>query len=159
IRALLAEAKKEKTPSARVERFVSLFVTHHARVRSGEEAPLATFSDLRTLEEPQRTIVFDAFAEMVRDTRRLMEPSTLDRRALKAPFYILRDPLFWAALWLLRYDVVDYPRGGQRMLDILIGGIAKPNISWPPKLIPYQATDSARDQFLTASTRLINQRG
>jgi AcrR family transcriptional regulator len=75
--------------------------------------------------------------------------------------HVLMEQIFWSVAWLARYDVEDYPRIAERMLDILANGLAPEGAAWAPRPVPGLAptADSARETFLTAATRLINQCG
>jgi len=79
----------------------------------------------------------------------------------------LLEQAFWTFSWLRRYDVEDYPRLRERMSDILTGGLASRSRSWAPPALPplteaapaEPGAEVSRTTFLTAATRLINQRG
>jgi len=164
---MIRDSARESSPRARIGKFVDLFFQRHAQRRGGEGAPLVTFLDIRTLEEPHLGIVNEAYAGMVRAARDLFSGGdrVFDRNALHARTYLLLDHVFWSASWLPRYDVEDYPRVRERLLDIMLEGFAARHGDWSPRLIaegdlglPLNP-DTARETFLTASTRLINRLG
>lgn len=163
--AIIADAASVPTLRGRIERFITLFLNRHARRRVGEDAPLISFMDIRTLEEPHYGIVSEAFSGMVRAARDMLEPLGISKADQNARAFLLLDQVFWSAGWLLRYDVEDYPRVGARMLDIAADGLLRAGAPWPPRLLTETVADatagddSARATFLTASTRLINRLG
>lgn len=162
ITAMVREAGELSGPRARISRFVDLFLQRHASRRAGDGAPLVTFMDIRTLEEPHLGVVSEAFAAMVRSARTLIEHPDLGfgRKELHARTFLMLEQVFWSATWLMRYDVEDYPRVHARMLDVLAGGLA--DGPWPPQALdapPEPAPDRARETFLIASTRLVNKLG
>lgn len=165
ITAMIREAAALPEPKARMARFVELFFQRHAQRRAGEGAPLVTFMDIRTLEEPHLGVVNEAFASMVRQARELLvHPSLpLGKKALHARTFLLLEHVFWCASWLMRYDVEDYPRVHARMTDILAHGLpAAADAVWPPRAVaaqPDAGEDLARETFLIASTRLVNRLG
>jgi AcrR family transcriptional regulator len=78
---------------------------------------------------------------------------------------VLLEQLFWGHNWLPKYDPEDYDRIRDRMVDILVGGMAVPGATWTPTPIPmgelaaHEGPELARETFLLAATRLINKRG
>src|SRR5579859_6960293 len=59
--ALIAEALTELEPRARLHRFLDTYLTLHRRIREGDEAPVAVFSDIRALKEPHLVTVGEAY--------------------------------------------------------------------------------------------------
>lgn len=164
---MIREALRENGPRARIAKFTDLFFQRHALRRGGEGAPLVQFLDIRTLEEPHLSIVNEAYAGMVRGARDLFSGGdrVFDRNALHARTYLLLEHVFWSASWLTRYDVEDYPRIRDRLIDVMLEGFAAKPGAWSPRLIGEdqlglpEARDTARETFLIASTRLINRLG
>src|SRR5690606_29995839 len=78
---------------------------------------------------------------------------------------VLLELVFWGGDWLAKFDPEDYPRIRDRMMDILIHGVAPKGAQWVPEPIPMEdlaereAPEQARETFLLAATRLINRRG
>jgi len=76
---------------------------------------------------------------------------------------MLLEQVFWGGAWLAKYEPDDYPRVRDRMVDILLNGIAPEGSSWEPAPISMNALaegpELARETFLLAATRLINRRG
>ncbi|HEY1707067.1 MAG TPA: TetR/AcrR family transcriptional regulator [Rhizomicrobium sp.] len=163
--ALIGQALPEPTPQARLLRFLDAYLALARRIREGEEAPIAVFSDVRTLKEPYAQTVGTAYREMFRKIRSLFRSpgyEWLDRRKSTARTHALLEQLYWSVAWLPRYDLDDYGRVRDRMFDILTNGVAPEGAVWSPKPLHVTAPpgeDSGRDTFLLAATRLINQRG
>lgn len=152
----------------RLLRFLDAFLDLSRRIRLREAPPMVSFTEMRALKEPQRTQVIEAYNGMFRHFRSFFdvpEFDFLDRREKNARTHLLLEQAFWTNSWLRRYDVEDYPRLRDRMLDILSGGLAKGDEPWAPAPLEAlnpplpDAQDNARETFLIAATRLINQRG
>jgi AcrR family transcriptional regulator len=152
----------------RLLRFLDAFLDLSRRIRLREAPPMVSFTEMRALKEPQRTQVIEAYNGMFRHFRGFFDAPEfdfLDRREKNARTHLLLEQAFWTNGWLRRYDVEDYPRLRDRMLDILSGGLANGDRAWSPS--PLEALtpplpdphDHARETFLIAATRLINQRG
>lgn len=162
--ALIDAALKETTPEKRLYAFLDLYLALHRRIREGEEAPVAVFSDIRALKEPHRPVVGAAYGQFFRKVRSLFRApgnEWLDRRMATARTHMLMEQMYWAVTWLPRYDLDDYSRVRDRMFDIMLHGVAPQGAMWEPAKLPDlpAAEDSQRETFLTAATRLINQRG
>ncbi|MEJ1969235.1 MAG: TetR/AcrR family transcriptional regulator [Rhizomicrobium sp.] len=163
--ALIAAALQEETSPARLLKFLDLYLALHRRIRLGEEAPIAVFSDIRALKEPHLPIVAKAYAQFFRKVRSLFRSpghEWLDRRMATARTHMLMEQMYWAVAWLPRYDPDDYGRVRDRMFDIMAHGVAPAGAAWTPARLPETTPDpqdSPRETFLTAATRLINQRG
>ena len=93
------------------------------------------------------------------------ELASLTRGRRTARTHMLLEQISWAAFWLPRYDPEDYPRIQQRMVDILLNGLAVEGAAWEPRLPPMaelapgEGPEMSRDAFLRAATRLINTHG
>jgi len=164
--AAAVEAMEAADPAARLRRLFELHLERVQRTAVGAAAEFPAFSDLRALNDPLRTEVFNAYMGMFRQVRRLFEAEALDWLSLgrrTARTHMLLEQLFWAAAWLPRYDPDDYPRLCDRMVDILVHGLAAPGVAWSPlslgDLAAPEGADAARETFLLAATRLINRRG
>jgi AcrR family transcriptional regulator len=88
----------------------------------------------------------------------------LSRLERTARTHLLLEQTFWTPTWLRRYDVEDYSRVGERMYDILLGGLSARGAWAPAALPPFTRAlcggeAVGREAFLVAATRLINQRG
>lgn len=166
--AMIDHAAEAADWRGRLMRFLDAYLDLSRRVRLGQASPVAYFTEMRALKEPQRTVVVDAFAAMFRKFRGFFDApefAWMDRREANARTHLLLEQAFWTGRWLRRYDVEDYPRVRDRMLDILSGGLAAGERPWEPARLadltrtPADPQDAARETFLVAATRLINQRG
>lgn len=165
---MVAYAAQADNWQARLMRFLDAYLDLSRRIRLREAPPMVSFTEMRALKEPQRTEVIEAFSAMFRRFRGFFDApefAFLDRREKNARTHLLLEQAFWTNGWLRRYDVEDYPRVRDRMLDILSGGLASGARPWAPTPLealtppPADPHDSARETFLVAATRLINQRG
>jgi AcrR family transcriptional regulator len=162
--ALVAQARRPSEPSARVRRLLELYLALKARIAEGGEPPIPIFSDVRALAAEYQAPIGEAYLELFRRIRSLLKgPGTdwLDRRAATARTQILLEQLHWSEAWLHRYDAQDYPRVCERMHDILVRGLGADGATWAPRPLSLgaDASERARDAFLMAATRLINERG
>ena len=167
--ALVGEALAEGTPPARLHRLLTLYLDLVLAIRRGEAAPIAVFSDVRALNDENRSTVGLAYGQLFRRVRSLFEApgyEWMTRKAATARTYMLMEQIFWLAAWLQRYEPEDYPRVRDRMFDILVGGLAQTESVWKPCTMPETriplgagAPEMSRETFLLAATRLINQEG
>ncbi len=161
--ALISVALEAPDPPARLHAFLERYLDLHRRIREGEEAPLVLFNDIRALKEPHLTVVAKAYAQFFRKVRALFRGlDGLERRSATARTHMLLEQIYWTVAWLPRTDRDDYGRVCERMFDIMAHGVAKPGAVWAPARLdvaPPPAEDAPRWAFLTAATRLINQRG
>ena len=167
--ALVEAAAQEPDPPARVQRLLRLWLELRQRIVAGEEPAVALFGDMRTLHKPQRTIVGEAYRRFFARLCSLFESPqyawmTTMQRAARA--HILSEQVFWAVIWLRRYDPDDFERVRQRMCDILLHGLAGPGREWrrvdvslDDMLQDAPQESAAQETFLIAATRLINERG
>lgn len=158
----------EATPQARLHKLLELYLERLRLTAVGEAPPLPALSDIRALNNPQRTEVFEAFMRLFRKVRGLFEVpdfAWLGRGRRTARTHMLLEQMFWAAVWLKKYDPEDYGRIRERMYDILVGGLAVDGAAWEPTPIPLadlaarEGPEMSRETFLLAATRLINSRG
>ncbi|MES2032647.1 MAG: TetR/AcrR family transcriptional regulator [Pseudomonadota bacterium] len=165
---LANEASTVTGARERLARFFELFFDLARRIRLKEVAPLVAFSEMRSLKEPHRTEVGNAFNDLFRNIRGFFEDpefSGLSRIEATARTHLLLEQAFWTFTWLRRYDVEDFPRIRERMADILSGGLAVGARPWAPDALPDPTPaaagghDVSRETFLVAATRVINQKG
>ena len=158
----------EATPQARLHKLLELYLERLRLTAVGEAPSLPALSDIRALNNPQRTEVFEAFMRLFRKVRSLFEApdlAWLGRGRRTARTHMLLEQMFWAAVWLKKYDPEDYGRIRERMYDILVGGLAADGAAWDPTPIPladlaaHEGPEMSRETFLLAATRLINSRG
>ncbi len=166
--AAVETALAEATPQARLHKLLELYLERLRLTAVGEAPSLPALSDIRALNNPQRTEVFEAFMRLFRKVRSLFEApdfAWLGRGRRTARTHMLLEQLFWAAVWLKKYDPEDYGRIRERMYDILVGGLAAEGAAWGPTPIPLadlaarEGPEMSRETFLLAATRLINSRG
>jgi AcrR family transcriptional regulator len=167
--ALVDEALREPTAPERVAKFLDVWLDLHRRIVIGEASALALFNDIRALQKPQRTVIVDAYLKYAAKVRSMFSGpglEWLDERGAAARGQILLEQLYWAVAWLPRYDVEDYGRIRDRMLDIFMNGLAPTGRSWEPQPLSLDTVlggsdqeSSASEAFLIAATRLINERG
>jgi AcrR family transcriptional regulator len=156
------------TPPERLHRLLELYLDRLRLTAVGEAPPLPVLADIRALNNPRRTEVFDAFMKLFRKVRTLFDApdlAWLGRGRRTARTHMLLEQLFWAAAWLPKYDPEDYGRIRERMFDILIGGLGIEGAEWSPapaslaELAASENQEAGRETFLLAATRLINSRG
>lgn len=153
---------------ARVARLVELNLERQRLTAVGQAPPLPILADIRALNQPRRSEVFQAYMRVFRRVRQVFETpdlAWLTRGRRTARTLLLLEQLFWSAAWLPKYDVEDYPRVRERMTDILLHGLAADGAVWSPRpppmseLAPGEGLEMSRDAFLRAATRLINTHG
>lgn len=166
--AMIDHAAKVPDWRGRLARFLDAYLDLSRRIRLQQTPPLVAFTEMRALKEPYRTTVVEAFSAMFRKFRGFFDApefAWMDRREANARTHLLLEQAFWTGTWLRRYDVEDYPRVRERMLDILSNGLAAGEQRWRPSALPAltpataDPQDDARETFLVAATQLINQRG
>jgi AcrR family transcriptional regulator len=164
--ALTTQALEAPDPPARLARLIELYLDLDRRIRAGEARPFAVFSDMRALGEPHRTEVAEAFLGLFLKVRSLFHApgyEWLNLKAATARAFLVVEQVLWTAAWLPRHEVEDYPRVRDRMVDILIHGLAAPGEVWAPAFLarpaPADAQARSRESFLLAATRLINRNG
>jgi AcrR family transcriptional regulator len=164
-RSLVADALAGADGPARVRLFVEGYFALRRRVREGEEPALAIVNQVRAFKPPHSDTVMEAYVDLFRSVRRLLDTPGAPRmepRARTARARMLFEQSLWSANRMASYDAADYPRVAQRFADIVINGLAAPGRQWAPRaLAPLGAgaADSARDAFLVAATELINEHG
>ena len=163
LHAMLDEALAKATPQARVAHYLALNMERFARIQRGEEQAFAVLSDLRAMEEPVRGRLLAIWREVFRKTRSLWGPSAnraqTDLHGARA--HVLLENTFWLPLWLVRYELDQFDRIEERLMDVFEHGIAGPDQNWAPELIDleHDEPEPGREAFLLAATRLINELG
>ncbi|MGN6516800.1 MAG: TetR/AcrR family transcriptional regulator [Rhizomicrobium sp.] len=161
---LITAALGARDPHERLHSFLRLHLDLNRRIRQAEEAPLAAFADIRALKEPQQSQVSEAYNKLFRKVRTLFD-AEFHHTGANARTHILLEQLWWSSNWLARYDIEDYGRIGERFYDILANGLCAGTPEWAPVFVhdiqpaPVSHRERARDTFLKAATRLINQSG
>lgn len=163
--AMLDEAERETTPQARLRALIRAYFEVRRRVALGEEGPLAPFSEVRLVGAEGLMEAFLAlYVRLGRLTKCDAAPwMTPDRRHHLAR--LLVDHLGWTDAWLALYPPEDYARVGERLADLLIGGLAPAGAPAPELSVPAlsaceaQNDEVTRERFLIAATSLINREG
>lgn len=161
---LIEKACHGESRRDRVRLLVLGFVNLRRRIARGEHPPMTSFSDVRGLADPE---VNSAYTRMFRNLRELLEPAELhpgERRDYSVLAHLLVSQLYWSVVWLQHYELEDYDRAAERMLDILEHGLGTAGGRWPPPpswpaIRSAPADSTTREQFLRVATRLINERG
>ncbi len=165
LEAMVREAAAEPDPRARVDRYLGLHFELRARIRRGEERPMAVLSDMRALDEPARGPLARHYSAIFRGVRDFFgEPQDSAHKALQtARAQVLMEAVFWLPAWLDRYSVADYARVRRRLFEVLEHGVALADASWEPSPLDLgaagDALDPGRANFLRVATRLISERG
>lgn len=166
--ALFDNALLEPTAQARLAKVLDNWLELQKRIALREEPAVPVFNDIRALQKQQRTIILNAYLQYAAKVRALFSGpglEWLDERGATARGQILLENMYWAVAWLPRYDLEDYGRIRDRMLDIFVNGIALPDQHWEPQslsadsILGTDQASSANEAFLIAATRLINERG
>lgn len=155
----ITEALREKTAPAILSAFVRIFFETQRQVRIGELEPIAWFEDMRTVHDPESG---EAFTNVFRKVRSLFKAAgapDIDHRERNARAHLLLSQMFWAVLWLPRYNPEDYNRMCERTADILLNGMAAARTKWRPPPLPAVAEGASGPAFLRAATELINEQG
>lgn len=162
---MLDEAAKAPDAISRLECLVNLCLENHFLVRAGKAPPLARFEEVRALRPPHNGMVGSALHAMLRKLRGLLDGPELawaGRRGLNARANLILEQLLWSVVWIEQYDAEDAPRLTRRLLEMMVGGVARPGAPWEPHVLTPTlpaSRDSNSDTFLTAATRLINEIG
>jgi len=161
---LVTEAMHADTGPERLRALIALYFDLDRRIRLGQAPAIATFSDIRTLSEPNFAVVIERYCALFRKAQALLfdDCPRISDDARVTRTNIALEQLYWSIVWLPQYEIDDYGRIQQRLADILISGLARADQSWAPRPLqpPAPTKDEAsRETFLRAATRLINQRG
>jgi AcrR family transcriptional regulator len=165
--ALLEAVEPVEAGEPRIRAFIDLHFEHLARMARGEAPDLIGFSDLSALSGPQADAVFEAFVNLFRRTRRVLTaPAAPDatRPGQNARTHLLLSVVFGAAQWAQTCEAGDLPRIAARTADILLNGLPVAGAAWPPEPLnfdplPRDRAGEAREAFLRATTRLVNEKG
>lgn len=163
---MVGEAGAQPDPRARVRRFIDLNVALRANVIRGRQQPLASLSDLRTLEDNIRVPLERRYQAIFRDVRAFFgEPgAAAPKEVMTARAHMLLDTVFWLPVWISRYPLDEFDRVSRRLFDILEHGIALPEAAWRPVLLTDTEREASLEEgsaenFLRVATRLVNQIG
>ncbi len=167
LREFVDIAAKEATPRERIGRLLELHVELRAQVIRGEDVPVATLSEVRTLDEEIRAPLLERYIDLFRATRALWgNDDPRHKPLLTARAHLLLESVYWLPVWLARYPIDEFPRVRRNLFDLFDNGIAMPDTKWAPVRLSPDADgepfdDEARGSpnFLGVATRLINESG
>ncbi len=155
----ITTALKKSRASEILRTFVHVFFEAQRQVLLGEMEPIAWFEDMRTVHDPETG---EAFTRVFKKVRSLFEGSdlpTFERKERNARAHLLLSQMFWAVLWLPRYNPEDYGRLAERTADILLNGMTGAPVAWLPPPLPLGDDEETGPAFLKAGTELINEQG
>ncbi len=163
LRAIINEAMEEATPEDRVARYLAINFARLGRINRGEETAFAVLSDLRAMDEPTRGRLMAGWQRVFRNTRALWgTPADRAHKDLNgARAHVLLENTFWLSAWLTRYELDEYGRVEERLMQVFRHGIAGDGARWSPDLLDIGGggREPGRAAFLTAATMLINELG
>jgi AcrR family transcriptional regulator len=161
-------AVRAPTPAERLTLFMTSYLTRVRQAAVGSAAPLPIITELLALGSPRREEVAQTYGRLFRKVRQIFDHpdhAWMSRGRRTARTRMLLEQVFWGASWLAKYDPEDFERIGERMVDILLHGVAGADATWAPAVIAQtqlalaDGPEAARETFLLAATRLINRRG
>ncbi|HWA60821.1 MAG TPA: TetR family transcriptional regulator [Caulobacteraceae bacterium] len=163
--ALAEAAAAEPTAEERLARLIRGYFDLAGRIARGEAPDIPIFSDIRTLGEPYQGAVgrqYYAFFRTVRGLLRTPELAWLRGDAAAARTNLILEQIYWLRAWLHLYDLEDYPRLAERVIDVLLNGLAGPDAVWNPRPLNLEAgraEGGPPEELLIAATRQINLHG
>jgi AcrR family transcriptional regulator len=166
LEGLIAAALRENTPEDRLRTILRLYCEKLAESASGDQPPLMSFSDMRSLTSPHMELVFSTYNQMFRHLRGLFDGEgtpPLTRAQRNARTHLLISAMHGVRHWIDHYEPADYRRVADRIGDILLNGLATPASVWRPTVLPQMVWPSAEEvspeAFLRSATLLINEQG
>jgi len=166
---MILTATEEPTPDARVSKLIRLRLEHGAAVRRGTKPMIAVLGDLRAIEETERERLLKRYQVMIWRVGRFFGPmdDTLTSNRRIAAGQVLLDVIHWMRAWLPQFDLGDFDRIHDRLMDLLRHGFAPEGARWnarditpfgPLEMQPIADEDS-QTAYLRAATVMINDRG
>ncbi len=167
LRDFVEQAAHEPTPEARVRGLLKKHFDLRADVIRGEGIPIATLSEVRTLDDAIRLPLLEQYVDLFRATRALWEPFPESAKPLMtARAHLLLETIYWLPVWLSRYPIDEFSRVHEQLSLLFEHGLAVGGDEWAPLSLPPDADgepldDEARGapNFLGVATRLINESG
>jgi AcrR family transcriptional regulator len=164
--AMVREAGEAESPEQRVSDLVAATIALRARIVRGTDLPMAKLSEIRTLDEEYRKPLELHYQDIFRTVRayfgEIRDPA--HKALLTARAHLLLEVVFWLPMWIGQYALSDFPRVHASLVDILLGGLAPPDVPWAPVMVDadgpdHEAEADGPEGFLRVATRLINDAG
>lgn len=164
---LLGTAARAETHRGKVRALIHEYLETIIRIRAGDEPPLTLLSDMRALDDGNRTRLIQRYQRLLWKTAAFFGPmpDTAAKARNLARAQILLDILHWSRTWLPLYSDADFPRVEERLFDFLDQGFAAPGAKWAPQLLQIDTEDAGtgkdinRETYFRAATLLMNERG
>ncbi|RPF70761.1 TetR/AcrR family transcriptional regulator [Aurantiacibacter spongiae] len=164
---MVEEAASEATPRERVRRLLELHVALRADVIRGTGVPIATLSEVRTLDDAIREPLLRQYVGLFRATRELFgDFPDRHKPLMTARTHLLQETIYWLPVWISRYPIDEFARVHESLFDLFEAGIAPAGATWDPVGLPDDADgepmggdDPGPPNFLGVATRLINESG
>lgn len=164
---MLDRAEAGATPADRLRRFVVAYYEARRRTVDAGEPQLVPLGEIRVMGAPHEETLVEAYQAFSQRITGLLKDSEAPlsggrRRALA---HLIINQLCWSDTWIAAYEVSDYPRIGERVADIMTGGLAAPGLAPPTAPLlqlgapPADNDEVTRERFLIAATDLINREG
>lgn len=169
------------TLGERLHTFFARYLALLAAIAEGRHPELIVFSDVLALAPPHDAAMAEAYNQMFRRVRRLLDapvragepppPHDDAHRALarNARAHLLLSLTSWTRAWVTRYEPADYARVGDAVADILLHGLAAPGrvpagdaVELPWSELGDEAGGdgdgaATRAAYLRAATRMVNE--
>ena len=166
LNGLTERAQAAHDPRDRVALLFRTYADLLAEIARGTHPELMYFNDIRALRSPHVEAVFDAYTGMFRRMRELLPPrarAAADRAALNARAHVVVTVIHSMRHWIARYEVEDYARVAERVVDILLDGLGTGAARFEPRAIARisgaEPREAAAEAFLRSATCLINEQG
>lgn len=164
LNGLAACAREADDPGDRLALLFRTYAGLLADIARGSHPELMYFHDIRALRSPHVEAVFAAYTDMFRRMRELLPArgrAGVERAALNARTHVVVTTVHSMRSWISRYEVEDYGRIAERVVDILVRGLGSRTFA------PRELNDAggagcseiAADAFLRSATCLINEQG
>lgn len=155
----ISEALKQETPEKAVRSFIELFFESQRLVRVGEIQPIAWFEEMRTVNDVETGEAFTHMFRKVRSILSMRDDFGFERNERNARTHFLLSQIFWAVLWLPRFNPEDYGRMADRTADLILNGMAARKASLTAPELALARKETTGPDFLRAATELINAEG
>lgn len=160
---VIAEAAQVADPKARMATLYRNFADRLASIARGESGEIVLFYDIRALPSPHVEDVFAAYTDMFRHVRALIVEDGLTRQQLNGRAHLVLTLLHALRTLSDRFEPDDYRVAADRIVDILVHGLAAPGQAWPAHQLDFVGDDgpheASPESFLRAATQLINEQG